>query len=106
MSLNYYGWLILLLIIIGCLIVFYSRRTKKSRITGSVLDIIQGESRYFKEIKNTALMSRLAAVGVLPGVEIKMISSGSRGPVVIAVRKTLLALGRDIAGQIQVTGDR
>lgn len=97
-----FEFLFIFLAITGCYVVFYPRRKKKKQ-TGSVLDMTPGESRYFKEIKNTSLMGRLAAVGLLPGVKIQVIRSSGKGPVVIGVRKTYLALGRDIAAQIMIS---
>ena len=97
-----FEFLFIFLAITGCYVVFYPRR-KKKRQTGSVLDMAPGESRFFKEIRNITLMGRLAAVGLLPGVEIQIIRNGGKGPVVIAARKTFLALGRDIAGQIMIS---
>lgn len=86
----------------GCFIVFYPHRKRKRR-TGSILDMAQDESRFFKEIQNATLMGRLAAVGLLPRVKIQVIRNGGKGPVVISVRKTYLALGRDIAEQIMIS---
>ncbi len=48
------------------------------------------------------LQRRLADLGLTPGVEIKVISSGRPGQVVIDVRGSRLALGRGVASKIMV----
>ena len=48
------------------------------------------------------LQRRLADLGLTPGVEIKVISSGRPGQVVIDVRGSRLALGRGVARKIIV----
>jgi len=48
------------------------------------------------------LQRRLADLGLTPGVEIKIISSGRPGQVVIDVRGSRLALGRGVASKIIV----
>jgi ferrous iron transport protein A len=48
------------------------------------------------------LQRRLADLGLTPGMEIKIISSGRPGQVVIDVRGSRLALGRGIARKIMV----
>ena len=48
------------------------------------------------------LQRRLADMGLTPGVEIKVISSGRPGQVVIDVRGSRLALGHGVSGKIIV----
>jgi ferrous iron transport protein A len=48
------------------------------------------------------LMNRLAVLGFLPGQEIKMIQNFGHGPVIVTVRDTRVALGREEARQITV----
>ena len=48
------------------------------------------------------LQRRLADLGLIPGAEVKVISSGRPGQVVLGVRGSRLALGRGIAGKIIV----
>ena len=48
------------------------------------------------------LMSRLAAMGLCPGVEVLVVSNRGRGPAVVEVKGTRLALGRGMAGSIRV----
>jgi Fe2+ transport system protein FeoA len=45
---------------------------------------------------------RLASMGLTTGAEVESIISRGRGPIVVAVRQTRLALGRGIAAQVQV----
>ncbi|MBN1177506.1 MAG: ferrous iron transport protein A [Dehalococcoidales bacterium] len=48
------------------------------------------------------LQRRLADLGITPGMEIKVISSGRPGQVVLNVRGSRLALGRGVASKIMV----
>jgi len=51
------------------------------------------------------LRARLAAMGLVPGTEVLMISNRGGGPAVVEVRGTRLALGRGMAGRIKVKRD-
>ena len=48
------------------------------------------------------LQRRLADMGLTPGIQVKVISSGRPGQVVIDVRGSRLALGHGVAGKIMV----
>ncbi len=45
---------------------------------------------------------RLSSMGLTVGAEVRSLISRGRGPIVVAVRQTRLALGRGIAGHVQV----
>ena len=49
------------------------------------------------------LNSRLAAMGLLPNVEITVINSGHPGPFVISVKGSRIMLGRGMADKIMVS---
>ncbi|MCE5341262.1 MAG: FeoA domain-containing protein [Planctomycetaceae bacterium] len=49
-----------------------------------------------------ALKARLAAMGLLPGVEFGIINNGHPGPLVINLKGTRIVLGRGMAGKIFV----
>lgn len=49
------------------------------------------------------LNSRLAAMGLVGNVEIRVVSSGNPGPLVISVKDCRVALGRGMARKIMVT---
>lgn len=49
------------------------------------------------------LNSRLASMGILPNVEITVISSGWPGPFVINVKDSKVVLGRGMADKIMVS---
>jgi ferrous iron transport protein A len=49
------------------------------------------------------LNSRLAAMGLLPNVEITIINSGHPGPFVISVKGSRMMLGRGMADKIMVS---
>lgn len=48
------------------------------------------------------LVARLAALGLTPGVEVRMVQNFGRGPVIVMVRGTRLALGRREASRVHV----
>lgn len=96
--------LFIFLAVTGLYIIFYPRKKKIHRLkTGSLLDMAPGEKRCLKRVSDIALMGRLAAVGILPGTSIRMIRIRNRGPVVILVRHTCLALGRDIGAKVMMS---
>jgi ferrous iron transport protein A len=47
-------------------------------------------------------MSRLASLGFTPGVRLQMVQNRRRGPIIVSVRDTRVALGRGEAGKIVV----
>lgn len=96
--------LFIFLAVTGLYIVFHPRKKQVNRLrTGSLLDMAPGEKCCLKGVSDIALMGRLAAVGILPGVPIQMIRIRNRGPVVILVRHTCLALGRDIGARVMMS---
>lgn len=99
-----FEFLFIFLAITGLYIVFHPRKKKINRSkTGSLLDMVPGEKRCFMGVSEVTLMGRLAAVGLLPGTSIQMIRIRNRGSVVISVRHTYLALGRDIGARIMMS---
>ena len=48
------------------------------------------------------LQSRLAAMGLVPGVELEVIANHSRGPLVLAVDESRIMLGRGMAERVVV----
>lgn len=49
------------------------------------------------------LKSRLASMGLVPRIEILVVSSGRPGPIVVSVKDTRLVLGRGMADKIMVS---
>ena len=50
------------------------------------------------------LHRRLAAMGLLPGTQIRVVNSMRPGPIIIDLRGSRLALGYGVAQKIMVTG--
>ena len=53
-------------------------------------------------------LSRLASLGFTPGARLRMVRNARRGPIIVSIRDTRVALGRGEAGRILVepaTGD-
>jgi Fe2+ transport system protein FeoA len=48
------------------------------------------------------LAGRLAALGLVPGVEVLMVSNRGRGPAIVEVKGARLALGRGMAAKMLV----
>lgn len=48
------------------------------------------------------LRSRLAALGLLPGAELKVIQNSGQGPFVVAVKGSRIVIGRGMAERIAV----
>jgi Fe2+ transport system protein FeoA len=48
-----------------------------------------------------SMMSRLAALGFVPGSRVAMVQNRGRGPIIVSVIHTRVALGRSEAGSIR-----
>ncbi len=48
-----------------------------------------------------SVMSRLAALGFVPGSRVSMVQNRGRGPLIVSVIHTRVALGRSEAGSIR-----
>jgi len=66
--------------------------TLKTGETGEVVGLVGGRD----------LVSRLATLGFTPGAKVTMVQNYGRGPVIVTVRDTRIALGRGEAGKIRV----
>ena len=71
-------------------------------------ELKSNESGTIREIRGgAALISRLGALGIIPGQKIKKISSMfSRGPVTVQVNRSQIALGFGMASKILVDVER
>lgn len=49
------------------------------------------------------LQSRLAAMGLVPGVELRVVSNGGWGPFIVAVKDSRIMLGRGMSDKVYVT---
>ena len=47
--------------------------------------------------------SRLTSMGILPGEDLKLLSRGQHGPLVVEVKGTRVAIGRGLAVKVRVT---
>jgi len=48
-------------------------------------------------------MSRLATLGFTPGAKLTMVQNFGRGPLIVSIRGTRIALGRGEAAKVYVT---
>ncbi|MFH0879871.1 MAG: FeoA family protein [Lentisphaerota bacterium] len=49
-----------------------------------------------------SLRSRLAAMGLVKGVELKVLSGGSSGPCILAIKHSRIVLGRTASHKVEV----
>lgn len=62
-----------------------------------------GQSAILLEINwGDKMKYKLQSMGLIPGTRVSIVSSGKRGPIVIDVRGSRLALGRGIVSKIEV----
>ena len=54
---------------------------------------------------SNASISRMASMGITPGAVVLMIRNHNRGPIIIEVRDTLVALGCSEANKIELRGE-
>ncbi len=59
---------------------------------GIVTDLIGGRG----------LLSRMASLGFTPGAEVMMVQNFGRGPLIVLIRDTRVALGRGEASKIRI----
>jgi ferrous iron transport protein A len=80
-----------------------ARQIQVEMVRGSLARAAAGETVTIVAVKmGWGMQRRLADLGMTPGTEIKMISSGGRGPVVLEIRGSRLALGQGVADKIIV----
>ena len=73
-------------------------------IEGALSRASAGETVTIMAVKaGWGLQRRLTDMGLTPGVQVKVVSSGRPGPVVLDVRGSRLALGYGVARKIMVT---
>ncbi len=62
-----------------------------------------GEVGVVRELRGgRGVVSRLAVLGFTPDAEVMMVQNFGRGPLIVTVRDTRIALGRGEAGKIRV----
>lgn len=72
----------------------------------TLADLKTGEHAYFIHMQaEKAVASRLTSLGFTPGVEIQMNQNYGHGPLVVNIRGTRVALGRQEARNITIGKD-
>jgi Fe2+ transport system protein FeoA len=78
-------------------------KSMKAIATNQLFSLVPQESGYVKDLTGSnAAIGRMASMGITSGAAILMIRNPKRGPVIIEVRDTLIALGRSEAAKIQI----
>ncbi|MFO7596776.1 MAG: FeoA family protein [Desulfocurvibacter africanus] len=96
-----------LLALTGAHLVLYPYFKKsKPAAQDSLLGLQAGDSFLFRATKDLAQMGRMAALGLLPGVLVKILRMPARGPLVLSVRHTRIAVGRSIADTFAIDKER
>lgn len=68
-----------------------------------LMNLKSGQQGILKEINwGDKLKHKLQEMGLTPGTPVSMITNGKRGPVILDVRGSRLALGRGIVSKINV----
>jgi ferrous iron transport protein A len=74
-----------------------------NQVTHTLLDLKPGERATFLGIHaGRSFWGRLIAMGFTPGVEVEMMQNYRRGPLLVAVRGTFVALGRGEAASVLI----
>jgi ferrous iron transport protein B len=69
-----------------------------------LIELESGKKAVIRKLEGGhAILSRLAALGFTPGAAVTMIRNGDRGPLLISLRASQIALGRGEAAHILVT---
>lgn len=69
-----------------------------------LIDLKKGSKKVIKEITgNVNARKKLLHLGLVPGVEVKVIENNNKGPIVIEVFNSKIMLGRGMASKIMVT---
>lgn len=67
-------------------------------------NLAPGETGVVHELTGgRGFMSRLAALGFTPGTKLLMVQNFDRGPLIVNIRDTRIALGRGEAARVYVT---
>ena len=65
-------------------------------------ELLTGDEAEIESVSGAgAVMSRLAALGFVPGSRVAMVQNRGRGPLIVSVIHTRVALGRSEAGNIR-----
>ena len=75
----------------------------ETKVTLSLSEILAGEAATVLTFQSgRAVNNRLASLGFTPGVTVNMTQNYGRGPLIVTVRGTRVALGRGEASRIIV----
>ena len=67
-------------------------------------DLAPGEVGVVRKLAGgRGFMSRLATLGFTPGAKLTMVQNFGRGPLIVNIRDTRIALGRGEAAKVHVT---
>ena len=70
----------------------------------ALAELCRGEDAQVQTIEGGAnLISRMASMGLTPGAEVTIMQNFPRMPLIINVRYTFIALGREEAGRVYVS---
>ena len=75
-----------------------------SHHTTTLSDLAPGEVGVVRKLAGgRGFMSRLATLGFTPGAKLTMVQNFGRGPLIVNIRDTRIALGRGEAAKVHVT---
>ncbi len=71
----------------------------------SLASLRAGQKARVESLAGRGLHNKLVALGFMPGEEVTMVQNFGRGPIIVVIRDTRVALGRGEAIQITVRRD-
>jgi ferrous iron transport protein A len=75
-----------------------------SRSTNTLSNLAPGEVGVIDElVGGWGFVSRLSTLGFTPGAQLTMVQNFGRGPLIVNIRGTRIALGRGEAAKVYVT---
>lgn len=87
----------IILSVTGLYLVLYPYLRRKDASGQGILGLSPGDSFRFEASNHPRDMARIAALGLLPGVNATVMSIPCRGPVVLSARNTRIAVARNVA---------
>lgn len=71
----------------------------------SLTSLRAGQKARVESLAGRGMRNKLVALGFMPGEEVTMVQNFGRGPIIVVIRDTRVALGRGEATQITVRRD-
>ena len=87
----------IILAVTGIYLVVFPYLRRKKALAEGILGLSPGDRFRFESTRHPEDMARIAALGLLPGVNATVMRIPRRGPVVLSARSTRIAVARNVA---------